>query len=81
MADTGNRLRKLLESPNFEPQSYVKQLSQQSDGDRDLQEHRQKVQTLADETAQNLKKNVIRTTDSLLRQPRRFRTWKVRCIS
>lgn len=60
MADTGNRLRKLLESPNFDPQSYVKQLSQQSDGDRDLQEHRQKIQTLADETAQNLKKNVYK---------------------
>ncbi|XP_015227259.1 PREDICTED: exocyst complex component 8 [Cyprinodon variegatus] len=60
MSETGNRLRKLLESPNFDPQSYVKQLSQQSDGDRDLQEHRQKIQTLADETAQNLKKNVYK---------------------
>lgn len=60
MSETGNRLRKLLESPNFEPQSYVKQLSQQSDGDRDLQEHRQKIQNLADETAQNLKKNVYK---------------------
>ncbi|KAF7694469.1 exocyst complex component 8 [Silurus meridionalis] len=60
MADTGNRLRKQLESANFEPQNYVKQLSQQSDGDRDLQEHRQKIQTLADETAQNLKKNVYK---------------------
>lgn len=60
MADTGNRLRKQLESANFDPQNYVKQLSQQSDGDRDLQEHRQKIQTLADETAQNLKKNVYK---------------------
>ncbi|CAN9507520.1 unnamed protein product [Ophioblennius macclurei] len=60
MSETGSRLRKLLESPNFEPQTYVKQLSQQSDGDRDLQEHRQKVQNLADETAQNLKKNVYK---------------------
>ncbi|XP_013886747.1 exocyst complex component 8 [Austrofundulus limnaeus] len=60
MSETGNRLRKLLESPNFDPQSYVKQLSQQSDGDRDLQEHRQKIQNLADETAQNLKKNVYK---------------------
>uniref|UniRef100_A0A1A8JHY9 Exocyst complex component 8 n=1 Tax=Nothobranchius kuhntae TaxID=321403 RepID=A0A1A8JHY9_NOTKU len=60
MSETGNRLRKLLESPNFDPQNYVKQLSQQSDGDRDLQEHRQKIQTLADETAQNLKKNVYK---------------------
>ncbi|XP_035000390.1 exocyst complex component 8 [Hippoglossus stenolepis] len=60
MTETGNRLRKLLESPNFEPQNYVKQLSQQSDGDRDLQEHRQKIQNLADETAQNLKKNVYK---------------------
>uniref|UniRef100_A0AAV2K9R5 Exocyst component Exo84 C-terminal domain-containing protein n=1 Tax=Knipowitschia caucasica TaxID=637954 RepID=A0AAV2K9R5_KNICA len=60
MSETGNRLRKLLESPNFDSQSYVKQLSQQSDGDRDLQEHRQKIQNLADETAQNLKKNVYK---------------------
>ncbi|XP_076872579.1 exocyst complex component 8 [Brachyhypopomus gauderio] len=60
MTDTGNRLRKQLESANFDPQNYVKQLSQQSDGDRDLQEHRQKIQTLADETAQNLKKNVYK---------------------
>ncbi|KAM3861493.1 exocyst complex component 8 [Diretmus argenteus] len=58
--DTGGRLRKQLESANFDPQNYVKQLSQQSDGDRDLQEHRQKIQTLADETAQNLKKNVYK---------------------
>lgn len=60
MSETGNRLRKQLESPNFDPQNYVKQLSQQSDGDRDLQEHRQKIQNLADETAQNLKKNVYK---------------------
>lgn len=60
MSETGNRLRKQLESPNFDPQGYVKQLSQQSDGDRDLQEHRQKIQNLADETAQNLKKNVYK---------------------
>ncbi|KAK5852665.1 hypothetical protein PBY51_006515 [Eleginops maclovinus] len=60
MSETGNRLRKLLESQNFDPQNYVKQLSQQSDGDRDLQEHRQKIQNLADETAQNLKKNVYK---------------------
>ncbi|KAM6964786.1 exocyst complex component 8 [Aplochiton taeniatus] len=60
MTDTANRLRKQLESANFDPQNYVKQLSQQSDGDRDLQEHRQKIQTLADETAQNLKKNVYK---------------------
>lgn len=60
MSETVNRLRKQLESPNFDPQNYVKQLSQQSDGDRDLQEHRQKIQNLADETAQNLKKNVYK---------------------
>ncbi|XP_037100113.1 exocyst complex component 8 [Syngnathus acus] len=60
MSEPGNRLRRLLESPNFDPQNYVKQLSQQSDGDRDLQEHRQKIQNLADETAQNLKKNVYK---------------------
>lgn len=60
MAEPGNRLRRQLESPNFDPQDYVKLLSQHSDGDRDLQEHRQKIQNLADETAQNLKKNVYK---------------------
>ncbi|XP_077443869.1 exocyst complex component 8 isoform X2 [Stigmatopora argus] len=60
MSEPGSRLRRLLESPNFDSQNYVKQLSQQSDGDRDLQEHRQKIQNLADETAQNLKKNVYK---------------------
>ncbi|XP_005856444.1 PREDICTED: exocyst complex component 8 [Myotis brandtii] len=42
----------------LEARLYVKQLSQQSDGDRDLQEHRQRIQALAEETAQNLKRNV-----------------------
>ncbi|XP_030052282.1 exocyst complex component 8 [Microcaecilia unicolor] len=61
MADSGaSRLRRQLESSSFESKQYVTQLSQQSDGDRDLQEHRQRVQTLADETAQNLKKNVYK---------------------
>lgn len=59
MSDSGaSRLRRQLESGGFEAQLYVKQLSQQSDGDRDLQEHRQRVQALAEETAQNLKRNV-----------------------
>ncbi|XP_006902948.1 PREDICTED: exocyst complex component 8 [Elephantulus edwardii] len=59
MSDSGaSRLRRQLESPGFEAQLYVKQLSQQSDGDRDLQEHRQRIQALAEETAQNLKRNV-----------------------
>lgn len=59
-ADGGSRLRRQLEAVRFEPALYVKQLSQQSDGDRDLQEHRHKIQSLADETAQNLKKNVYK---------------------
>ncbi|XP_038656533.1 exocyst complex component 8 [Scyliorhinus canicula] len=59
-ADVASRLRRQLEAPRFEPAQYVKQLSQQSDGDRDLQEHRHKIQSLADETAQNLKKNVYK---------------------
>ncbi|VTJ80081.1 Hypothetical predicted protein, partial [Marmota monax] len=59
MSDSGaSRLRRQLESGGFEARLYVKQLSQQSDGDRDLQEHRQHVQALAEETAQNLKRNV-----------------------
>ncbi|XP_053567089.1 exocyst complex component 8 [Bombina bombina] len=62
MAETGggsvHRLRKQLESSSFQAEHYVKLLSQQSDGDRDLQEHRQRIQSLADETAQNLKRNV-----------------------
>ncbi|XP_067840192.1 exocyst complex component 8 [Heptranchias perlo] len=59
-ADGASKLRRQLEAPRFEPALYVKQLSQQSDGDRDLQEHRHKIQSLADETAQNLKKNVYK---------------------
>uniref|UniRef100_UPI00398F6D52 exocyst complex component 8 n=1 Tax=Pristiophorus japonicus TaxID=55135 RepID=UPI00398F6D52 len=59
-ADGASKLRRQLEAPRFEPGLYVKQLSQQSDGDRDLQEHRHKIQSLADETAQNLKKNVYK---------------------
>uniref|UniRef100_A0A8C9MJV4 Exocyst complex component 8 n=1 Tax=Serinus canaria TaxID=9135 RepID=A0A8C9MJV4_SERCA len=42
----------------FAAGEYVKQLSQQSDGDRDLQEHRQRIQALSEETAQSLKRNV-----------------------
>ncbi|XP_034018006.1 exocyst complex component 8 [Thalassophryne amazonica] len=60
MTESAVRIRKLLESPNFDPQLYVKMLSQQSDGDSDLQEHRQKIQNLADETAQKMKKNVYK---------------------
>ncbi|KAM9317110.1 exocyst complex component 8 [Gastrophryne carolinensis] len=56
MAET--RLRKQLEYSNFNAEQYVKVLSQQSDGDRDLQEHRQRIQNLADDTAQSLKRNV-----------------------
>ncbi|XP_069811191.1 exocyst complex component 8 [Dendropsophus ebraccatus] len=52
------RLKKQLEYSNFQADQYVKLLSQQSDGDRDLQEHRQRIQGLADETAQSLKRNV-----------------------
>ncbi|XP_028903535.1 exocyst complex component 8 [Ornithorhynchus anatinus] len=59
MSDGGaGRLRRQLESSGFEARLYVKQLSQQSDGDRDLQEHRQRIQALAEETAQSLKRNV-----------------------
>ena len=47
-----------MSDSGFEARLYVKQLSQQSDGDRDLQEHRQRIQALAEETAQNLKRNV-----------------------
>ncbi|KAG9472234.1 exocyst complex component 8 [Eleutherodactylus coqui] len=52
------RLRRQLEYSHFQAEQYVKLLSQQSDGDRDLQEHRQRIQGLADETAQSLKRNV-----------------------
>lgn len=54
----GSRLRRQLESGGFAAAEYVKQLSQQSDGDRDLQEHRQRIQALQEETAQSLKRNV-----------------------
>ncbi|CAI5770528.1 Exocyst complex component 8 [Podarcis lilfordi] len=54
----GSRLRRQLESGSYAAEEYVKQLSQQSDGDRDLQEHRQRIQALSEETAQSLKRNV-----------------------
>ncbi|KYO18793.1 exocyst complex component 8 [Alligator mississippiensis] len=53
-----SRLRRQLELGSFAAGEYVKQLSQQSDGDRDLQEHRQRIQALSEETAQSLKRNV-----------------------
>ncbi|CAM9839874.1 unnamed protein product [Lampetra planeri] len=59
MTETSKLARQLI-VPNFDPQEYVKALSQQSDADRDLQEHRQRIQNLADETALNLKKNVYK---------------------
>ncbi|XP_069463040.1 exocyst complex component 8 [Ambystoma mexicanum] len=68
MADV--RLRRQLESGGFEPRAYVQRLSQQSDGDRDLQEHRQRVQTLADETAQSLKRNVYQNYRQFIRTAR-----------
>ncbi|XP_060098870.1 exocyst complex component 8 [Heteronotia binoei] len=54
----GSRLRRQLESGSYAADEYVKVLSQQSDGDRDLQEHRQRIQALSEETAQSLKRNV-----------------------
>ncbi|XP_053154680.1 exocyst complex component 8 [Hemicordylus capensis] len=54
----GSRLRRQLESSSYAAEEYVKVLSQQSDGDRDLQEHRQRIQALSEETAQSLKRNV-----------------------
>ncbi|KAJ7342247.1 hypothetical protein JRQ81_009938 [Phrynocephalus forsythii] len=54
----GHRLRLQLESGHYVAEEYVRQLSQQSDGDRDLQEHRQCIQALSEETAQRLKRNV-----------------------
>ncbi|XP_032818161.1 exocyst complex component 8 isoform X2 [Petromyzon marinus] len=59
MTETSKLARQLI-VPNFDPQEYVKALSQHSDADRDLQEHRQRIQNLADETALNLKKNVYK---------------------
>ncbi|KAL8185905.1 UNVERIFIED_CONTAM: Exocyst complex component 8 [Gekko kuhli] len=57
-AVSGSRLRRQLESGSYAADEYVKVLSQQSDGDRDLQEHRQRIQALSEETAQSLKRNV-----------------------
>ncbi|XP_077202503.1 exocyst complex component 8 [Paroedura picta] len=54
----GSRLRRQLESGSYVADEYVKILSQQSDGDRDLQEHRQRIHALNEETAQSLKRNV-----------------------
>ncbi|PNF29096.1 Exocyst complex component 8 [Cryptotermes secundus] len=49
---------KKIGAPDFNPEKYVKELSQRCVGGQELQQQRQKIQTLADETNILLKKNV-----------------------
>ncbi|CAK8671790.1 unnamed protein product [Clavelina lepadiformis] len=51
-------LAKTLGHRNFDPEKFANSISAQSDGDKDLQENRQRIQALGDETAQILKKQV-----------------------
>ncbi|XP_077973786.1 exocyst complex component 8-like [Styela clava] len=53
-------LAKTIGHRNFDPKQYAKSISAQSDGDKDLQEHKQRVQTLGEETAHILKKQVYK---------------------
>ncbi|XP_022793025.1 exocyst complex component 8-like [Stylophora pistillata] len=47
-------------SSAFDPEKYVRDLSAQCDTDADLQVHRKRIQTLNEETAVSLKKNVYK---------------------
>nr|CAG4641498.1 EOG090X021B [Eurycercus lamellatus] len=51
-------LSRKLGAPGFVAELYVKELTQQCVGGHDLQQHRQKIQALSEETNQYLKKNV-----------------------
>eukprot|EP00058_Branchiostoma_floridae_P005069 XP_002590557.1 hypothetical protein BRAFLDRAFT_124535 [Branchiostoma floridae] len=51
-------LKRTLGKPGFDPEDYAREIAQKSDGDRDLLEHRQRVQNLQDDTSLALKKNV-----------------------
>lgn len=53
-------LAKTLGHRNFDAEKYAQSISCQSDGDKDLQEHKHRVQSLGDETAQILKKQVYK---------------------
>ncbi|KDR14056.1 exocyst complex component 8 isoform X2 [Zootermopsis nevadensis] len=55
MADIAS---KKIGASDFNPEKYVKELSQRCVGGQELQQQRQKIQTLADETNNQLKKNV-----------------------
>ncbi|PSN36893.1 hypothetical protein C0J52_11426 [Blattella germanica] len=55
MADSA---MKRINAPDFNPEKYVKELSQRCVGGQELQQQRQKIQVLADETNVLLKKNV-----------------------
>ncbi|CAG2066025.1 unnamed protein product [Timema podura] len=49
---------KKIGAPDFNPDKYVKELSQRCVGGQELQQQRQKIQALADETNLSLKRNV-----------------------
>ncbi|XP_078486547.1 exocyst complex component 8-like isoform X1 [Ciona intestinalis] len=51
-------LAKSLSQRNFDADKFAKSISAQSDGDKDLQENRQRVHALGEDTAQILKKQV-----------------------
>lgn len=60
MPKLSNALAKTIGHRNFDPAKYVKSVSAQSDGDKDLEEEKHRVQSLGEDTAQILKKQVYK---------------------
>ncbi|XP_078372315.1 exocyst complex component 8-like [Oculina patagonica] len=60
MDDVSPQLASKFTSSSFDPEKYVRDLSAQCDTDAELQDHRKRIQTLSEETAVSLKKNVYK---------------------
>ncbi|XP_074626269.1 exocyst complex component 8-like [Acropora palmata] len=58
--DASSQLSNKFTSSYFDPEKYVKDLAAECDTDAQLQEHRKRVQTLSEETAISLKRNVYK---------------------
>ncbi|XP_015779421.1 PREDICTED: uncharacterized protein LOC107357295 [Acropora digitifera] len=58
--DASSQLANNFTSSYFDPEKYVKDLAAECDTDAQLQEHRKRVQTLSEETAISLKRNVYK---------------------
>ncbi|XP_020606527.1 exocyst complex component 8-like isoform X2 [Orbicella faveolata] len=60
MDDVSQLLAFKFTNSSFDPEKYVRDLSAQCDTDAELQDHRKRIQTLSEETAVSLKKNVYK---------------------